>query len=638
MNAFSSEFDGLDELLSAYLDGELSPADRAQVDALLAEREDYRAALAELRSLRSNMLTLPPVKVSAGFYDRVLVAISQATIEDAPAPEAKPTLAPATEPPLAAVPSGSAPQTASHFPAWSVVAACALAASVALALFAPDWWNRTEDPIGQAPDVRRGEPAAPKTPSLKQPSEETLAKSRGPETRGVTPPAPAKPVTAAGPSEKLEQNANELQKRAAAARPSGGEQPAHADAKLRTNPPKAELAAKAENGAAPGAGPGRLMTPETMARRKSSDGNAATEGAGARDQGRGETLVIAQLQLSADAPSREALRDLLAWQDIHWDNDAGKDRVAERRLEESGKKNAGADGGSGKGEAKGEGGSVTEYANARFAKAKADGIDSSVDAIYLETTPERWREMQAMLGEWKGTRLSLVQSEALGRAVLNEVADRGTGGSGAPAGPGGVAMAAAAPRGGSKFGEGKREQVQVAEKAADPNGPPAPPAAPVRAFAPNANQAIAGGAKPSAPTQAGPLAKQPMLDGREAEEAAAEGYLAERSPKNFAFPVPQELSKQLVTRSDQALRGNADGSADKAGSADRQRKQSVPSEGAPAPGVFAAADEAKGGRVRVLIVLKSDSPQATFGAAAPEALPALPAPAVAPAALPAQPK
>src|SRR5262245_46112413 len=63
-----------DELLSAFLDDELEPADREQVEQHLATSEADRLLVAELRRLRGDVAALPTVTVSDDFTDRVLAA------------------------------------------------------------------------------------------------------------------------------------------------------------------------------------------------------------------------------------------------------------------------------------------------------------------------------------------------------------------------------------------------------------------------------------------------------------------------------------------------------------------------------------------------------------------------------------
>jgi anti-sigma factor RsiW len=63
-----------DELLSAYLDGEVTAEERAAVEAHLATSDAARQLLSELQSLRSDMGALPRAKVDADFTDRVVQA------------------------------------------------------------------------------------------------------------------------------------------------------------------------------------------------------------------------------------------------------------------------------------------------------------------------------------------------------------------------------------------------------------------------------------------------------------------------------------------------------------------------------------------------------------------------------------
>jgi hypothetical protein len=63
-----------DELLSALLDDELSPSERAKVERHLAASEADRQLLAELKSLRADVATLPKTTVTPGFADRVVRA------------------------------------------------------------------------------------------------------------------------------------------------------------------------------------------------------------------------------------------------------------------------------------------------------------------------------------------------------------------------------------------------------------------------------------------------------------------------------------------------------------------------------------------------------------------------------------
>src|SRR6476659_179110 len=63
-----------DELLSAFLDDELTPAERAMVEKYLAASEADRQLLAELEALRGDLKSLPTGMVSPAFADRVVQA------------------------------------------------------------------------------------------------------------------------------------------------------------------------------------------------------------------------------------------------------------------------------------------------------------------------------------------------------------------------------------------------------------------------------------------------------------------------------------------------------------------------------------------------------------------------------------
>jgi hypothetical protein len=61
-----------DELISAYLDGELSEAERARAEAILAEQPEARQLLEDLRALRGGFEGLPSHRVDHTFLDRVM--------------------------------------------------------------------------------------------------------------------------------------------------------------------------------------------------------------------------------------------------------------------------------------------------------------------------------------------------------------------------------------------------------------------------------------------------------------------------------------------------------------------------------------------------------------------------------------
>ena len=72
-----------DELLSAYLDGELSPDERAVVERHLASCEADRLLLEDLRALRRDMTQLPRATAKPGFADRVVKAALASQVQPA---------------------------------------------------------------------------------------------------------------------------------------------------------------------------------------------------------------------------------------------------------------------------------------------------------------------------------------------------------------------------------------------------------------------------------------------------------------------------------------------------------------------------------------------------------------------------
>jgi anti-sigma factor RsiW len=73
-----------EELLSAYLDGEVTAEERARVDAHLAESAEWRAVLEEVRETRDLLQGLPTVDAPPGFWDSMLATDDPVPDEAAP--------------------------------------------------------------------------------------------------------------------------------------------------------------------------------------------------------------------------------------------------------------------------------------------------------------------------------------------------------------------------------------------------------------------------------------------------------------------------------------------------------------------------------------------------------------------------
>jgi anti-sigma factor RsiW len=68
--------DWSDDLLSAYLDGELDAETRAGVEARLADDTEWQAVLADVTAARDAVRSLPAVELSPDAWSRVLAAVA----------------------------------------------------------------------------------------------------------------------------------------------------------------------------------------------------------------------------------------------------------------------------------------------------------------------------------------------------------------------------------------------------------------------------------------------------------------------------------------------------------------------------------------------------------------------------------
>lgn len=66
----------MSDVLSAYLDGELTDAERAEVEARLEQSAEWRAELAEVRAARDAVRGLPPRVAPDGFWDAVYAGVA----------------------------------------------------------------------------------------------------------------------------------------------------------------------------------------------------------------------------------------------------------------------------------------------------------------------------------------------------------------------------------------------------------------------------------------------------------------------------------------------------------------------------------------------------------------------------------
>jgi anti-sigma factor RsiW len=79
-----SAVDPPEELLSAYLDGEVTAEERTLVDARLEESAEWRAVLEEVRETRELLQGLPTIDAPPGLWDSMLASDDRAPAEAAP--------------------------------------------------------------------------------------------------------------------------------------------------------------------------------------------------------------------------------------------------------------------------------------------------------------------------------------------------------------------------------------------------------------------------------------------------------------------------------------------------------------------------------------------------------------------------
>lgn len=153
-----------DELLSAYLDDELSEADRSALKRQLADSADLRESLAELESLRAMFKALPAHELPDTFADRVLREAEHQMLlglagEDTATGASPP---PSTRP---------AKRGRSR---WLIWVPAALAATLIGILLVPPWFDKSEmaqidrDPLQRAAEEEGDSAAAPADESLRR--------------------------------------------------------------------------------------------------------------------------------------------------------------------------------------------------------------------------------------------------------------------------------------------------------------------------------------------------------------------------------------------------------------------------------------------------------------------------------------
>ncbi len=189
-----------DERWSAYLDGQLSPEETAQLDERLATDEVARRAVEELRQLRESLRTLPRPTLGRSFTDRVMQQVRSVSDNTSDTLLSSPNTVMATD--STGKPSGGATSdmnTSGDSTGWRrgiIWAALAVAASIVVLLRtpAPDR-NATIGKLPPTADDSRGfSTAEQEAPPVPAPVGEPAPASNGPTFDG---PASDGPVLAA---------------------------------------------------------------------------------------------------------------------------------------------------------------------------------------------------------------------------------------------------------------------------------------------------------------------------------------------------------------------------------------------------------------------------------------------------------
>jgi anti-sigma factor RsiW len=77
-----TEFELVPEMLSAYLDDELSAPERDAVETRLSESAEWRTELAEVRAARDAVRNLPARDAPGGFWDELMTRVAAADDDD----------------------------------------------------------------------------------------------------------------------------------------------------------------------------------------------------------------------------------------------------------------------------------------------------------------------------------------------------------------------------------------------------------------------------------------------------------------------------------------------------------------------------------------------------------------------------
>lgn len=409
------------ELFSAYLDGELTAEEQAQVDRLLAASPAARQLLEEIRALSGTLQSLPVHKLDEDLAPEVL-RIAERRMLGEPAPHAEPggpaSASPPGEPPLwkTIVRRATAPRNL----VWSCIA---VAVALVIMLSGPQGLDQNRGPrsVAVAPradDIERreaeprSEPANASVAAAPQKGEadhrnasaELAAKEPGGENqrdKDHAGAAPAAPASAAGPPARGAISATPAEPEGAVADKMAEDAPDAAKRdrphlKQKTAPPGALAAgqtAHGKNGAGFGAG---AMRPEADSGALAKAGRATAvrrAGEALRRKAAADDTTVVVCDLTPAAVENGAFQQLLARQQIAWDEAPGlkelTDRTADLAREQWAVEKAAR---AGEGEGKGEGKGLHD-AKQFEGRAPAGGLD----VVMVEATDAQIKAVLAAL-------------------------------------------------------------------------------------------------------------------------------------------------------------------------------------------------------------------------------------------------
>jgi len=141
-----------DELISAYLDGELSAEERAEVENTLIESEECRKLFGQLKSIQADLKSLPNHRLDDDFYQRVLRQAERQSLADTDNVQDSPGAGGSAIRPVATDNHVTRPRFGGWF--WT---AAALAASLLLVVTLNPPWSKNSDlaSVTSSPEAER---------------------------------------------------------------------------------------------------------------------------------------------------------------------------------------------------------------------------------------------------------------------------------------------------------------------------------------------------------------------------------------------------------------------------------------------------------------------------------------------------